>query len=204
MSSPDEDEDNESTSLPRWYRGADGRRYEEPAYRVIGKGIFMDDTLWLEGEEVIYDGTPNDSMEPMNAAAEQKMLSWKRGLPDTGKTKFEDMVQAAWEMRPQEGMPELAKADFYAAIVRRAVELRVNREGGHENVVQPFFTMPKLNASVPPMSNMSFGEAARPVVPGPRNDPSVQHMPQNAAPRKRNLPPVMGNLRPAGAQGPQS
>lgn len=205
MSEPDTDELENGASLPRWYHGTDGRRYDEPAYRVINNGVYMDDTLWLEGEEIIFDGTPNDSLEPMNAAAEMKMRQWKMNLPDSGKTKFEDMVQAAWEMRPREGMPELAMADFYGAVVKRAMELRIKREGGgNEEVAKPFFTMPKHNANVPPMSNMSFGEAARPVVPGPRKDPSVQHMPQAQQTRARKLPPVMGNLRPTGAQGPQS
>lgn len=204
MSELDVEDGESGATLPRWYHGTDGRRYDEPAYRVINNGVYMDDTLWLEGEEIIYDGVPNDSMEPLNASAEQRMRSWKLGLPDTGKTKFEDMVQAAWECRPREGMPELAQADFYAAVVRRAVEMRIAREGGNADVQKPFFTMPKHNANVPPMSNMSFGEAARPTVPGPRRDPAVQHMPQGDKRRAQKLPPVMGSLRPSGAQGSQS
>jgi hypothetical protein len=188
--------------LPRWFYGSDGKRYLEPAYRVINNGVYMDDTLWLEGEEIIFDGCPNDSLEPLNAAAEERMLAWKRSLPDGGKTKFEDMVQAAWEMRPKEGIPELAQADFYAAVIKRATEMRISREGGPAPPT-PFFTVPKNNANAPPMANMA-GEVGSPTTPGPRHDPAVKHMPQDGHKRVQKLPPVMGNLRPASSQGPTS
>lgn len=56
-----------------------------PRYRLLGPCYLEDDTLHDEGEEIIYLGTPNEEMEPLNEAARQASTAFLEGLDDAAR-----------------------------------------------------------------------------------------------------------------------
>lgn len=57
---------------------------DRPAYRILAIAGFFgpDDHLYGEGECIVYDGEPNEEMEPLNILAEQKMIALKEKLDE--------------------------------------------------------------------------------------------------------------------------
>ena len=55
-----------------------------PAYRILSVAGFFgpDDVLHKEGEEIYYDGEPNEEMEPLNDAAKERMEQYLNRLDD--------------------------------------------------------------------------------------------------------------------------
>lgn len=53
-----------------------------PVYRVLNPNGFFgpNDHLFKEDEEIVYDGTPNEELEPLNEAAKQKMVAFIENL----------------------------------------------------------------------------------------------------------------------------
>lgn len=49
-----------------------------PAYRILSPNGFYgpDDHLYVDGDEIYYDGEPNEEMEPLNDAANKRMASF--------------------------------------------------------------------------------------------------------------------------------
>lgn len=80
---------------------------QSPQYRLI-KPFFCDDTFFDEGVEIVYDGVPNEAMEPLNDAAKVKMTEYIKALDDgmhaSGRLsrKIEDIVFQEMQNRPQE------------------------------------------------------------------------------------------------------
>lgn len=58
-----------------------------PAYRILAiHGFFgPDDHLYNEGEEIYFDGQPNEEMEPLNQAAHVKMINYIENLDHLGR-----------------------------------------------------------------------------------------------------------------------
>lgn len=82
---------------------------EKPHYRILSvHGFFGPDShLYKEGQDIYFDGEPNEDMEPLNEPARRamekffdkleeaaKMLAKKAGVPYTGRPRtLEDAVQ---------------------------------------------------------------------------------------------------------------
>lgn len=68
---------------------------ERPAYRVLDPSGFYgdDDHLYPEGDEIYFDGEPNEQMEPLNAAASERLLKYLTTLDDLAKQKAEKLGQ---------------------------------------------------------------------------------------------------------------
>lgn len=49
-----------------------------PAYRILSPNGFYgpDDHLYVDGDEIYYDGEPNEEMEPLNDAANKRMAAF--------------------------------------------------------------------------------------------------------------------------------
>lgn len=49
-----------------------------PAFRILSASGFYgpDDHLYIEGDEIYFDGEPNEEMEPLNEAGRQKMTTY--------------------------------------------------------------------------------------------------------------------------------
>lgn len=60
---------------------------ERPAYRILATHGFFgpDDHLYQEGDEIYYDDTPNEEMEPLNEAARVKLEEYLTVLDDKAK-----------------------------------------------------------------------------------------------------------------------
>lgn len=66
---------------------------DRPAYRILAVYGFYgpDDHLYGEGEEIYFDGEPNEEMEPLNESARVKLVAYlekldKRAQEDAVKT----------------------------------------------------------------------------------------------------------------------
>lgn len=60
---------------------------ERPAYRILAYHGFFgpDDHLRLEGEEIYYDGEPNEEMEPLNEPARKRLQAYLENLDQLGR-----------------------------------------------------------------------------------------------------------------------
>lgn len=57
------------------------------AYRVLDPNGFFsdDDTLYAEGSEIYFDGTPNDQLEPLNQLAKDRLVKYLEDLDTLGR-----------------------------------------------------------------------------------------------------------------------
>lgn len=55
---------------------------DRPAYRILATSGFYgpDDHLYKEGEEIFFDGIPNEEMEPLNQFALQRLTEYVENL----------------------------------------------------------------------------------------------------------------------------
>ena len=60
---------------------------DRPAYRILATAGFFgpDDTLYEEGQEIFFDGQPNEEMEPLNEAARVKLKAYLEMLDNLGR-----------------------------------------------------------------------------------------------------------------------
>lgn len=60
-------------------------------YRVLDPAGFYgdDDNLYLEGEEIFFDGEPNEQMEPLNDIATERLTAHLQKLDDFARLKAE-------------------------------------------------------------------------------------------------------------------
>jgi hypothetical protein len=58
-----------------------------PAWRVLNPNGFFgpDDHLYPEGEEIYFEGEPNEELEPLNDSARQKLVSYLERLDNLGR-----------------------------------------------------------------------------------------------------------------------
>lgn len=76
-------------------------KVERPMYRVLATAGFFgpDHTLYDEGQEVYFDGEPNEELEPLNQAAHDKVVVYLEKLDTLGRE------AAAKANRPWAGRP---------------------------------------------------------------------------------------------------
>lgn len=56
-----------------------------PRYRLLAPCYLEDDTLHGEGEEIWYEGTPNEEMEPLNDLARERSQQYIEMLDDAAR-----------------------------------------------------------------------------------------------------------------------
>lgn len=98
---------------------------QQPLYRLLSPCYLEDDTLHAEGEEIIYLGTPNEEMEPLNAAAVERSTAFIERLDD-----------AAAVVAASRDMPFLGRQ----ALMEQAMEHARNMAKDHgKNLVLPAY-----------------------------------------------------------------
>jgi len=107
---------------------------ENPIYELLAPFMSPDDIYYPEGArfEDVTGGLipPNEFMEPKNAAAERCMRAWLRTLPSAQKTPaFENIIEAAMQVRPKEGDDAQSMAEYQGKILQRALELQYQKQG---------------------------------------------------------------------------
>ena len=55
---------------------------DKPVYQLLADCFLDDDTLHREGEQIIYPGTPNENMAPLNKVAEERMAAYQAHLDE--------------------------------------------------------------------------------------------------------------------------
>lgn len=82
-------------------------------YKLISP-FYCDDTIFEpgpDGLEIVYDGVPNEGMEPLNELARERMTTYLKGLDDgmvaSGRIsrKLEDVIFQEMSNRPREQTP---------------------------------------------------------------------------------------------------
>lgn len=108
---------------------------DKPVYQLLADCFLDDDTLHREGEQIIYPGTPNEHMAPLNESARQRMLAYQKHLDDCAREKAELMG------RPFKG--RLADWQDTVAQVRADTEVLAKRE------------MPKVPTEAPALTGVA-------------------------------------------------
>jgi len=176
--------------LPDFYISDEGNRVEGPVYELLAD-CFFDDSLWLTGEHIATDMTPNHHMQPLNKAAGERIELWLSTLPETGSNlRVDDLLEAAMMLRPKEGDAELSSADFHAAVLRRASQLKAKREGGSGMTVPPIVQSAAGIKNAPAMPNANIGSARGYDFAEHR----VSHQPQKPDRKVRRPKDAMGSL----------
>lgn len=106
-------------------------RPERPAYRVLDVSGFYgdDDTLYMEGAEIEFDGEPCVEMEPLNQAAQVKMEALLQKLDDAGRAAAEKAG------RPYVGRPRTLDGGLELATAVQRKEMAVmGAEKRHETI----------------------------------------------------------------------
>ena len=131
-----------------------------PKYMVLAGGYYSpDDVLYPEGsifEDLTGRITPNEQMEPMNAAAERKMREYLHRLPLVGRTPTVDLImEAAMQLRPKDGDEAMTNAEFQGMVLQRALELKYQKEGvvPPKDIQMTERSLPKQMGNVPVMAN---------------------------------------------------
>lgn len=91
------------------------------AYRVLDeRGFFSDDdTLYKEGDEIYFDGTPNEQLEPLNQIAHDRLTTYLEELDQLGR---EAAVKAG---RPYNGRPRTLDGGLALASAVQKAEMGV-------------------------------------------------------------------------------
>ncbi len=75
---------------------------QEPRYRLLGINYLRDD-LFGEGQIIEWDEAPNESMEPLNEAARERVREWiATQNPRKVGRNLADEVEEAYRNRPRE------------------------------------------------------------------------------------------------------
>lgn len=77
---------------------------EKPRYRLL-QPFYCDDMYFAVDEEIIFEGTPNEGMEPLNRAAEDKLDAWYASLPSRPRP-LADVVADSVANRPRDEAPK--------------------------------------------------------------------------------------------------
>jgi hypothetical protein len=129
-----------------------------PRYRLI-QPFYADDQLLPEDAEIIFDGVPNDGMQPLNAAAHERMEQWLRSLPPRAK--------------PAQGTvnldPDTLRRVLLGEHVANAVAARPREDAGHAPVIatEPASVkIPQADPTVPLMPHVALpGQKLRQAAP---------------------------------------
>lgn len=189
--------------LPEAYRSDSGEMVVAPCWRLLAPGYYGE-TYWLDGEILTMDIPPNHHMEPLNKAAGERLVAYMQSLPLNGSgLKDEDLLEAAFMLRPREGEKELTHDQHAQALIKLALQLKAKREGtGRLKIPELQGVRPVNSAGAPPMANatftdprtMSFGQQQGAVIHQPQ-------IPDNK--RVRKVTPATGNM-PAESGAPRA
>lgn len=107
---------------------------ERPAYRVLDPAGFYgdDDHLYPEGDEIYFDGEPNEMMEPLNAVASERLLSYLTKLDDLAKDKATKLGQ------PFIGRPRTLDGAIMVATKEMRDQVSIMGAKGRETQVERF------------------------------------------------------------------
>lgn len=180
------------SEFPDFYISDEGHRVDGPVYELLAD-CFFDDSLWLAGEHIATDMTPNHHMHPLNKAAAERVEMWLSTLPQAGSNlRVDDLLEAAMMLRPKEGDAELTTADFHSAVVRLAGQIKAKREGGQGLTLPPVVQSASGIKNAPPMPNANI-ESRR---GHDFAEHRVNHHPQKPDRKVRRPKDAMGSLPP--------
>ncbi len=198
-----------SNQLPEAYVTDDGQSVTAPTYQAAAQCYMVmtsaetgetGPTLIEPGEVFSSADTPNQAWIPLNRAASEGIEAWLASLPVDGQNIPQDIItQAAYQMRPREGEPEIPTGQWWPAVLKLAAAMA---DKGRRHVPRP------VHAANRP------GHAALPIMPFagglPLGDPSQappateQRLPPSAAraTRQQRAKPALSNANMTGT--PQS
>lgn len=178
--------------LPEFYIADDGTRVADPVYRLHADCFFGKPggppALWEAGTELETDLVPNEHMEPLNAAAAERIAQWRATLPIvTGKMSQENIEEAAKILQPREGEPIVPHEIWWPGVLKLAAELKAKRQGS--TFIPPAYTVAPANGRpVRPMTAGDFKDVSH---RGDAQTTGVKAHPQLAGKRvRRNVPPM--------------
>ncbi len=168
---------------------------DEPFYECLEPFYSSDDVYYPAGARFV-DVTglmkPNETMLPLNAAAEKKMRAYIDSLPNQQRTPtLANMVEAAMKVRPREGEDPKMLAQMQARMLAEAFEIQY---GVGPDQLKPAETRlsPRSKANVPMMPNTHIvgGETFR----GDRRTGSTRFVSDPVAPAHKATR-VMGGVQ---------
>ena len=129
---------------------------DEPFYECAEPFYSSDDVYYPAGARFV-DVTgrmrPNETMIPLNSAAESKMREYLDSLPNAQRTPtMANMVEAAMRVRPREGDDPKMLAEMQARMLREAFEIQYG-VGPDKLAPADSRPAPRQKASVPMMPN---------------------------------------------------
>lgn len=135
---------DEFAHLPQAFamRGPDGvEQVREPAWHLLADGFYgqgVEGTLFLEGEIIIANMTPNFHLEPLNQAAGEIMRNWLESLPMKGTAiDIADLAEAAAAITKHAKVEDMTPQEIEAATYKLAVELKRKRDHAQQGLVVP-------------------------------------------------------------------
>lgn len=125
--------------IPEFYITDDNRRVEAPTWQARS-ACYMPmtsaqtgqtgPTLINPGDVFHSDDTPNSEWIPLNRAAALRYEQWMASLPQTGAGLSQaEITEAAYEMRPREGQPEIPHDQWWPMVLRHAAFKKERKSG---------------------------------------------------------------------------
>jgi len=198
---------------PEFYITDQGQRVTAPAYAALAPcQIIMTSaetghtgpTRIQEGEHFISEGTPCEQWLPLNRAAAERYQAWLDSLPRLGKDLTQDEIaEAAMELRPREGDPELSHKDWWQAVLKRAYASKEKRRGSH--VPLPTHAQQvRRGAQLPVMPFMSANgiapiDVGRPPPGPPQPQGNIRGGAQRTRQQQAKPAPAMAQTQPTDA-----
>lgn len=186
---------NELADLRRVVAGSVDAMPEEPFYECLEPFYSSDDVYYPAGARFV-DVTglmrPNETMLPLNSAAEAKMRAYLDSLPNQQRTPtLANMVEAAMKVRPREGDDPKMLAAMQARMLSEAFEIQY---GVGPDQLKPSETRPaprlKSNAPLMPNTRIIGMEPSR----GDRRTGSTRFVSEPVAPAHKATR-VMGGVQ---------
>ncbi len=119
--------------LPEAYVTEDGTSVTAPTYQAAAQCYRVmtsaetgetGPTLIEPGEHFSSNDIPNQAWVPLNRAAGQRIDEWLMSLPTDGQGIPQELItQAAYQMRPREGEPEIPTAQWWPAVLKLAAAM---------------------------------------------------------------------------------
>lgn len=145
---------DEFSELPPVFamRGPDGvvDQVRDPAWQLLADGFYgqgVEATLFLEGEIIVANMTPNFHIEPLNAAAGRLMRDWLESLPMQGTAiAIGDLSEAAAAIQKHDKIAEMTPKQIEEATYKLAVALKKKRDLAQQGLVVPAIAGPTIES----------------------------------------------------------
>ena len=158
---------NAENSLPEVFVTQENDQIREPVYKVLNP-IYIGSVWWPVGSIIKMNVPPNESVQPLNAAAGEEMARFVAALgPASGIIiSTEDLMEAATIHRPKEGDPPIDN-DTWGKLVREtAVRLKTQREGRNRPRMPDNVNVARaVRQDAPPMRNAAYQERSISMAP---------------------------------------